>query len=62
VPTTAETGAQRCRSCGAPVEWRKTANGKWCPYDAGTERSHFQTCRDAKRWTKRPAGPPQEGG
>jgi hypothetical protein len=57
VPTSAsaEARAQRCRSCGAPVEWRKTAKGRWCPYDAGTETSHFQTCPDAKRWTKRPA-------
>jgi hypothetical protein len=43
---------ERCRSCGAPVEWRLTPAGKRCPYDAGTETSHFQTCPDAKRWTK----------
>ena len=51
---------QRCRSCGAPVEWRKTPTGKWCPYDAGTETSHFQTCPDAKRWS-RPSAPKREG-
>lgn len=49
---------EHCRSCGAPVEWRKTAKGRWCPYDAGTEVSHFETCPDAARWSKRtpPAG------
>jgi hypothetical protein len=46
---------QRCRSCGAPVEWRKTPAGKWCPYDAGTDTSHFQTCPQAKAWSKKPS-------
>lgn len=46
---------ERCRSCGAAVEWRKTAAGKPCPYDAGTDTSHFQTCPQAKDWTKKPA-------
>lgn len=58
----------RCRSCGATVWWGETKNGKRCPYDAhlmGVDRdtldpvyertdiSHFQTCVDAKQWTKR---------
>lgn len=46
---------QYCRSCGAAIEWRLTPAGKRCPYDAGTETSHFGTCPDAKRWTKKPA-------
>jgi hypothetical protein len=49
----AAQAAQRCRSCGAPVEWRRTAAGKWCPYDAGTATSHFTTCPDAKDWSRR---------
>ena len=44
---------ERCRSCGAPVEWRLTAKGKPCPYDAGTDVSHFSTCPGAKRWSKK---------
>lgn len=56
---TTTKATERCRSCGAPVEWRRTANGKWCPYDAGTETSHFQTCPDAQKWSKRT--PPQQG-
>jgi len=43
---------QKCRSCGAPIEWVKTDAGKWMPVDPdGT--SHFATCPDAEKWRKR---------
>lgn len=32
-----------CRACGEPIEFRKTRNGKWCPYNPdGTV--HWATC------------------
>jgi len=46
-----------CRSCGAEMVWGKTAAGKACPFDVidgkPTHISHFSTCPDAKRWSKR---------
>jgi hypothetical protein len=47
-----------CRSCNKPVYWGYTAKGKRCPYDVTedgepTEVSHFTTCNDPKRWSKR---------
>jgi hypothetical protein len=48
---------ERCRSCGAPVAWGKTKNGKACPYNVvngqPTEESHFRTCPQAKDWSKK---------
>ncbi len=48
---------QFCRSCGAPIWWGLTRNGKPCPYDIvdgePTETSHFTTCPDAKAWTRK---------
>lgn len=52
LPDGPKSEASRCRSCGAPVEWRMTAAGKRSPYDLdGT--SHFATCPDAARWRRR---------
>lgn len=49
----------QCRSCGAAIWWGETQNGKRCPYDIvndePTRQSHFGTCPDAKRWTKKGA-------
>jgi len=46
-----------CRSCGAPMVWGKTANGSVCPYNVvdgqATLISHFTTCAQAGRWSKR---------
>ncbi len=50
-----------CRSCGAAIIWARTAAGKLCPYDLTDEPlfglvrggSHFGTCNDPKRWSKR---------
>ena len=53
----------RCRSCGAPIVWFCTKNGKRMPVDAETtqptdaehqldlkrHRSHFSTCPDADK-------------
>jgi hypothetical protein len=56
-PTPAIT---RCRSCGAAIWWGEIHHGKRCPFDVDTatgvltDTSHFATCPDAKRWTKRP--------
>lgn len=48
---------QRCRSCGAPVWWGKTAAGKWNPFDVvdgeRTRVTHFSTCPQASQWSKR---------
>lgn len=55
-----------CKSCGMPVVWFRTKNGKRMPVDAETtkpadaehqldlarHRSHFSTCRDADEWRK----------
>ena len=48
----------RCRSCGVPIYWARTAAGKLCPYDidfnnVASTQSHFTTCPDARGWTKR---------
>ena len=40
-----------CRSCGAPITWGLTKNGKRCPFNADGA-SHFGTCPQAKHWTK----------
>lgn len=37
----------QCRSCDSAIYWGKTAAGKPCPYDWGTETSHFTTCPNA---------------
>lgn len=59
----------RCRSCGARIVWLKTKTGKSMPVDAPStnqddleydhERhvSHFGTCPDAKRWSKKKKHP-----
>jgi hypothetical protein len=48
---------EHCRSCGAAVWWGKTAGGKWNPFDVQdgerTRVTHFSTCPDAKRWSKK---------
>lgn len=36
-----------CRSCGAEIEWKKTAAGKLMPVDKDTGESHFATCPNA---------------
>ena len=49
---------ERCRSCGAHIYWSTTDAGKLCPFDLAdgqpTRESHFKTCNDPKRWSKRP--------
>jgi predicted RNA-binding Zn-ribbon protein involved in translation (DUF1610 family) len=49
--------AAYCRSCGTEIWWGKTATGKRCPFDIvdgkHTAISHFSTCPDAHRWSKR---------
>lgn len=49
----------RCRSCQAPIVWRKTPGGKYQPMDFDlltgkpTDVSHFATCPQADAWRKR---------
>lgn len=46
-----------CRSCGAEIWWGKTPKGNVNPFDVtGGQRTnitHFSTCPDASRWSKR---------
>lgn len=54
-----------CRSCNAEIVWLKTKAGKSMPVDAATVKpgdtefehgrhmSHFGTCPQAKRWSKK---------
>lgn len=66
--------AEQCRSCGAPLKWIKSANGKWMPCDAKStsvvmatgqvvigHQSHFATCPDAGKWRKPKEGQHGEG-
>jgi hypothetical protein len=51
-----------CRSCGAPINWLLTKQGRYMPVDAGTVEegdthydykrhiSHFATCKQADMW------------
>lgn len=42
---------EACRSCGATVEWAKTANGKSTPMDLdGTP--HWARCPQAATWRR----------
>jgi len=54
-----------CRTCGAPIVWMKTQNGRNIPVDADTvhdpeakifdsavHTSHFATCPDDDKWRK----------
>lgn len=60
----ADIAPARCRSCGAPIYWAETANKKLCPYNVARDEdgnpaigsSHFGTCPDSARWSRRRAG------
>ena len=47
----------QCKSCHASVWWGSTRSGAQCPFDVlegrHTRVSHFATCPDARRWSKR---------
>jgi hypothetical protein len=52
----------KCGSCGAPMSWVKTKNGKAMPLSLATVETrdgvryalpHFIDCPDAKEWSKR---------
>lgn len=52
-----EDNEAECRSCGAPVLWCVTRNGKKMPVDLPTvpeeaTTSHFATCPEAGQWRK----------
>ena len=51
----------RCKTCGAPIEWIKTPNGRWMPVNPGERvvvtakgevvrgcEPHWATCKDPK--------------
>jgi hypothetical protein len=60
----------KCRTCGAPIIWLKTANGKAMPVNANAveegdtvfipkrHKSHFSTCPQAAEWRKTKSQPP----
>jgi hypothetical protein len=37
-----------CKSCGAPVEWKKI-DGRWYCHNAGTQTDHWDSC-SKRRW------------
>lgn len=41
-----------CRSCGAPVLWLESKNGKKSPFNADGV-NHFATCPQADSWRKK---------
>ena len=41
-----------CKSCHARIVWGLTKNGKRAPFDLNG-MSHFTTCPDARKWTKK---------
>lgn len=58
--------ADRCRSCGAPIEWVKTPQGRWMPVNPGERvvvtakgevvrgcEPHWATCPHAEHWRRR---------
>jgi hypothetical protein len=51
--TEAVNSTSKCRSCGAPIVWGKTPNGKSCPFDFSTGESHFRSCPQAAGWSKK---------
>lgn len=48
---------ESCRSCGVPIHFGLTLQGKPCPYNVingvVTKESHFATCPDARTWSKK---------
>ncbi len=65
IPMPADIVPSRCRSCDAPIYWAETANHKLCPYNIARDEegnpsvgtSHFATCPDANRWTRKRTKP-----
>src|SRR5688500_6303806 len=58
-----------CRSCGAPIYWEKTKNGKPMPISVATGETHFADCPQSKKWSGKsaqkdvqPVAPPAEDG
>ncbi len=39
----------RCRTCGEPIIWRETNNGKYIPMNLNGV-CHFETCPHANQW------------
>jgi hypothetical protein len=44
--------ATNCRSCGEPIEFRRTAAGKLNPISLKTGESHFIDCPQRREWRK----------
>ena len=63
---------KKCRSCDAPIIWKKTIGGKWIPLDATSEErfflrgqiaivadaytTHFMSCPNAAKHRKKKEG------
>jgi hypothetical protein len=41
-----------CRSCGSPITWGESVNGKLTPMDPDGQ-THFITCPQRREWRKR---------
>lgn len=44
---------KQCSSCKAAIYWDYTPAGKRCPFDADTGESHFKTCPNASKHSKK---------
>jgi hypothetical protein len=44
--------ATNCRSCGEPIEFRRTMAGKLNPISLKTGESHFIDCPQRREWRK----------
>lgn len=40
---------RKCKKCGEKISIRKMPNGKWVPYDFGTDVCHLDTCKASKK-------------
>lgn len=51
-----------CRTCGAPIQFVRTAAGRFAPMDVEdgfvTGMSHFATCPQASRFKRKPPKAP----
>lgn len=43
----------RCRSCQAPIEFRRTPSGKLEPVSLLTGETHWADCPQSREWRKR---------
>lgn len=51
-----------CRTCGKPIRWQKTKNGKWQPMELDEKKNepHFAICGKSPEYFTRPYWEPRE--